>query len=813
MNNKFPIHDVLDEIKEKININNKLVLEASAGAGKSTVVPISLLNEAFLMDKKILVLEPRRVATRAVAKQMAHLLNEQVGQTVGYQIKNESVYSKETKVLVVTEGILTRRLQKDQSLEDIALVIFDEFHERSIHTDIGLALCLEVQELLRDDLKILIMSATLNSKALLNLLGESSFIQSKGRVFPIEEVYLEQNIKHPNINEVNTLLIETIEKSIKNDKGDILVFLAGLKEIKYIENKLINRLENIDILALHSSLSKEEQDRAIQKSHNRKLILSTNIAQTSLTIDGIKVVIDSGLEKIMRFSSLNNMNYLEYSFISKDSAIQRAGRAGRLSKGKCYRLWHKNRILEESSSPDILNIDLSTSFLELSLWGVKSFGDLKFLDIPSKSKEDLAKKSLQDLEMLDDTLKLTKFGEEAINLGLHPRLSHMILKAKNLGFVYEACVLASILIQNDKSKSIEESFEFISKSIKYESKQLYKRLKLESTYKARTFKTEYLSILLLFAYPDRLAKLRVNDEYKYKLSNSKGAILNKSSKLFNKQYLVVANLDARINESYIHEALEIKFEYIQEHFSSYIHKEEQITFDRINKKLDNKTFYKFLDLELYSKVNEKIKEEKFLILLLELIRSEKLELLNFCKKSQALINRINFLNNQNLETIKLPSYDTASLINDLDIWLKPYILKIDSIRKLEDLDFYSILLSRLTWEEQQTLDKLVPDFIIVPSASKIKIDYSNNETPILKVKIQELFGLDETPKIVNKQVLLQIHLLTPALRPIQITNNLSSFWKNSYDEVKKELRGKYKKHYWPDDPSAAKATNKTKKFM
>ena len=528
----LPIYDVLDDIKTTLNTESALILEAPPGAGKSTVVPISLLDESWLGNKIIIILEPRRVAARMVAVQMAKLLGEEVGQSVGYQVKMESCYSKQTKLLVVTEAILVRKLQSDQALEDVAMVIFDEFHERSIHTDLSLALCLQVQELLRPDLKLLIMSATLDSLELTNLLGKIPVINSKGKIYDVENIYLETNIKQPDSKSINTLLLNITLKSIKEDEGDILVFLAGSREIQKLQFLLEESLKekNIEILPLYSTLSKEKQDKAISKSNKRKIILSTNIAQTSLTIEGVKVVIDSGLEKVSRYNYSNAMNHLELSFISNDSATQRAGRAGRLSDGKCYKLWHKSKILQETSKAEILRTDLSSFFLDLALWGYEDIKEFKFLDYPQEVVQNSTNLVLQELQMLKEDNQITKFGKKSLILGVHPRFAFMILRANELGFAYEACLLSSMLSEKDIFKNMsfncdiysrflhlyEKDFDsayinsHLAKIVLKQAEFFYGKLKnIEAiNKKIQKINEESLSILLLLAYPDRLAKQR-----------------------------------------------------------------------------------------------------------------------------------------------------------------------------------------------------------------------------------------------------------------------------------------------------------------
>ena len=844
--NKLPINDVIPKILETLKNTNRLILDAPAGAGKSTMVPISLLDEIWLEDKIIIMLEPRRVAARAVAFQMAKLLNEKIGQTVGYQVKMDSCFSKDTKILVVTEGILTRKLQSDQALENVAMIIFDEFHERSIHTDLSLALSLQSQELLRDDLKILLMSATVNSSKIASLLGNVEIIKSKGRMYAIEDIYLKEDIKHPTQETLNDFLLNLILKSIKKDEGDILVFLAGMKEIRNISEKLNYKLSNtnIEILSLHSNLSRQEQEKAINKSINRKIILSTNIAQTSLTIKGIKVVIDSGLEKQIRFNPSNVMNHLEYTFISKQSAIQRAGRAGRLSSGKCYKLWHKNRILEESSKPEILRADLSSFLLDIALWGVEDLNELKILDIPSTEIIDSSKQLLKDIDMLDEKGNITKYGKQSLSLGIHPRFANMIFKANNLGFAKDACLLACLLLENDIFKNSFSSCDLYERYLilkeksfnnelinKYRVKQvldqstflfnkLQKIVKIDENSKNdKTLEKEMLGVILLFAYPNRLAKLREKNDNKYKLSNEKGAILNRKDMLFNSEYLVVPRINAKELNSHIIHACTISLEYIKEYFSSYLKEVDLATYKKEKNSLDLKTATYFFKLELFSNPNPKIKKEKYPLILIDLIKKEGLELLFWSKKAEDLISKVCFINyhikseeQKNSLDIKLPDFTQNALLKSIER-IQPFLQDVSSVKQLKNVDAYAYLISLISWNDLQVIEKLLPNSIKVPSGSNIKIDYSDIKTPILKVKIQEIFGLKQTPKILNNTLALQIHLLSPAQRPIQITYDLESFWKNSYDEVRKELRGKYKKHYWPQNPYEAVATNKTKKNM
>lgn len=815
--NKLPIYEVLEELKLKLQNNNIAILEAATGAGKSTVVPLKLLNESYMEDKKIIILQPRRVATRVVAKQLAKSLKEEVGETVGYKIKLDSVYSNKTRILVVTEAILIRMIQEDQALENIGLIIFDEFHERNINSDLCLAFCLQVQEFLRADLKLLIMSATLDSYKLSSFLDNAPIITSKGRSFEVKNIYLEENIK-VDFSTLNSLVIKTIKKALVENKGDILVFLAGVREI----NEVLNNLDLSDevlVLPLYSNLSKQKQDLAIEKQNKRKVILATNVAQTSLTIQGVTVVIDSGIEKLSFYNSNTGLNHLELVFISKQAAIQRAGRAGRLENGVCYRLWHSKKILQESTKPEILRADLTQLILELATWGVDKFSDLNWINIPSLHLIEDAKELLFELNMISKDFKITDFGKKAISLGLHPRFAYMILKGNTLGFAYEACLLVALLNANSLKSDIlssfislyeKSSFDSFEKELLKEAQFYFEKIKRVEKIHKKNFSYDFLGVLALFAYPDRLAKQRRENNTKYKLSNNKGAILNKQSYLLNEEYLVVLKLSAKEQDSFIVEALKIEYKQIEKYFSLYLKENRVIFYDRENKKILARVKKEFLNLELEIKPSQLKADENLQNLYLEILKQEGLELLNWDKKALYLKQRAQFLNFYD-KSLGFDIFEDKQLLNSVEDWLSIYMQEIKSIEDFKKLELYNILLNTLSWEKQQELDKLAPAFFTTINGFKIPIDYSSKEKPKISVKIQELFGTFETIKLLNGKVALQIELLSPAFRPIQLTYDLNSFWKNSYEEVKKELKGKYPKHYWPDNPYEAIATKLTKK--
>ncbi len=841
MNQNLPINQVIPDIRSALNEDNQLILSAPPGAGKTTQVPIALLDEEWLGERIIIMLEPRRLAARNAAARMAFLLNESVGETVGYQIKMDSVFSKKTKILVVTEGILTRKLQADPALENVALIIFDEFHERSLHADLSLALSLQSQELLRDDLKILIMSATLNTSALSILLPNALVIQSEGKRFDVESVFLNVNVKESDKMTLTSNVSAAVENALYSDEGDILVFLPGVKEIKSVQRSLETllrkkALSGVDILPLYGALSKGEQDRAIAPSpkKSRKVVLATNIAETSLTIEGIRVVVDSGLQKVSTFHSSSGMNRLETTFISSDSAVQRLGRAGRLSEGKCYRLWHKHKPLVKHQKPEILTSDLTPMMLELAKWGVEDPSELTWLDIPPSQGVEHAKVLLKELLMLDSKGVMIKHGSDALALGVHPRLAHMMLKALHIGLGYEASLIAALLGEKDILGSAfrgasdiylrlevlhERNFNHPSVNrsaamrVMEQADLLQKKLKVRKG----SLHSEMTGVLLGFAYPERIAKRRGPKERRYLLSGAKGAMLDIEDELTGSKYLAVADLQAHERDARIYLAATLTLAQIENYFSELIFNETSLIWNREFKRVEARLKTFCLKLMLYEKQAVSVDADAVARKLIEGVRIEGLSVLPWTKESSALIKRVNFITAQKehypelLASVNLPDMNENALMKRLELWLMPYVEGISDLKGLQKLEMKQILLNEVSWEMQQHLDTLAPRYVRVPSGSNIAIDYTDVMTPILAVRLQELFGLEDTPSILNGQHKLLIHLLSPAYRPMQVTYDLKSFWHETYHDVKKELRGKYKKHYWPDDPLTAQATNKTKK--
>jgi len=830
MMQNLPITQVLPQVKQELLSNNRLVLQAPPGAGKTTALPLSLLDEPWLKDKKIIILEPRRLAVRSSAARMAELLGEKVGGRIGYQIKMESVQSKQTKILIVTEGILTRKLQHDPSLEDVALVIFDEFHERSIHADLSLALCLESQSILREDLKILIMSATLNTDAISKLLDNAPIIESQGRTFPVERIYLDQNTVQPSKKELPHYIAKKLVHILKNEEGNVLVFLSGIREIKTVEKLLkASKPNDVTISTLYGNLTKTEQDRAIKappKGH-RKIVLSTNIAQTSLTIEGIKIVIDSGLHNLSVFSPFSGMNALESHFISQDAATQRAGRSGRLSAGKAYHLWHESKILLKQDVPEILLADLTQMLLELALWGCEEIHTLSWLDLPPSTAISHAKTLLIQLGALDKQGTITAHGRAMSRFGLHPRLAHMMLKAKALDCAYEASLLAvlitekEIYYQGNNTSDLRERISILhdvrqQKSVNSnyinlkQCRVLLANAKRIEKDQRETLNSEILGLLLAFAYPDRIASLRHANQGLYLLSNGKGAMLHQEDELFNTRFLVISDLNAKATNSTIYKAIELQRTQIETYLNDQTETYETVTWNEEQKRVEVRKVSRLGAIVLKEIQVANSENAEVTAVLLEELEDLGLEVLNWSKEAKALKSRVNFVNQHGLE---FPNFSDNYLLENMEAWLAPYLTGMSTLRACKTLDLHNILQGQLSYEQTQKLNILAPAKLKVASGSNIAIDYSNQTQPVLAVRLQEMFGTKSTPTVLNGKVKLMIHLLSPASRPMQVTQDLENFWKNTYNEVKKELRGKYKRHYWPDDPLEAKATSKTKKNM
>jgi len=825
----LPIHAVLPDIKKMLESNRNGILVAEPGAGKTTRVPLELMHEPWLEGRKILMLEPRRLAARSAARYMATALGEPVGESIGYRIKQDTRIGPNTRVEVITEGVLIRLLQADPALEEVGLVIFDEFHERSLQADLGLALCLQSQSLLRDDLRLLIMSATLDVEPIAALLDGAPVVKSEGRSFPVETYYLEpadtgKSIEWKNVNAVSLALRE--------HSGDVLVFLPGVAEIRRVEALLQEQLrgEYVRIAPLYGNMSQEQQDQAIAPSPpgTRKIVLATSIAESSLTVAGIGIVIDSGLMRVPRYSPRTGMSHLETIRVSRASADQRRGRAGRLGPGVCYRLWteQEDRHLAVRSQPEIMDADLTPLALELAVWGVRDPAELLWLDPPPQAAMEQAKGLLRQLGAIDQADAVTSHGRELAALGIHPRLAHMVIRACTYQQGELACDLAALLGERDllqgekrladidiqlrvevlRGKGVADgklhADQAALRRIRQESSQLKQQLGLA---RDKSGDLADCGFLLAFAFPDQIAQRR--EDGRYLLSNGRGAFLPQGQRIGQESYIVAVELDDQGTDSRILLAASFPLARWMHDEQAQLIVEEVVTWDEEKEMVRARRRKRLGALVLAEEPVPQPDEERVLMTLLSAIGKKGIQILPWDRKSRQLQQRMIFLHQ--LDS-RFPDVSDERLLDTFSDWLAPHLYGMKSRNDLNRLQLTEILEAMLSWEERKELDEQAPTHIVAPSGSRLPIDYSDPAAPVLAVRLQEMFGLSDTPRIGKGKIPLLLHLLSPAHRPVQVTRDLASFWSQTYFEVKKDLKGRYPKHYWPDNPLEAMPTNRTR---
>lgn len=833
----LPIHSYLPKIDALLSEQNNLVLQAEPGAGKSTALPLSLLNAQWLHGKKILMLEPRRIAAKSIAHYLARQLNEPVGQRVGYQIKNERKTSENTVLEIVTEGILTQRLQNDPEISNIGLIIFDEFHERSLHADLALLLALEIQQTIREDIKILVMSATIDTKMMSEYMGGASIIKCPGTMYPVELEYTPHN-KTPLSSKVSKALLSVIQKNIP---GDILIFLPGRSEIHkaIAKAKQVISDSNIQLLPLYGGLSLTEQEKVLQTHNNekRRIIFSTNIAETSLTIEGITCVIDSGLEKVMLFDSSSAMTRLETNYISKASANQRMGRAGRTQKGMCIRLWDENRqrSLKDYQDEEVLSSDLSAFVLELAKWGTAAYDDINWLSAPPKANFNSAWDTLSNLKLVDKDKKISELGLKATGIGLPPRLATMLLQASGSEEISIACDLAALLSERDiflhnnridiidrliaihdynkdRIKALQ-SYPLNRAAIEQQQKSA-QQLKKKFDVKKSTQLTSLSIIrkatqrLLLYAYPDRLAKRRSNHCSRYQLANGKGVILPEGDSLFGSDWLIVTDCDGQKSEGRIYNAAPASYESILDTLSPVLTKEIRYDYDKDKEIISGFTYTKYQHLDIDKKPIA-VTPEMFQNCLKKILPQIGLNALNWTESCKSWLSRVTWLNQQLPD---FPDRSEKTLIETVDTWLIPYLSKTKKMSELKKINILPLLTNSLPWADQKTLESEAPTHYTAPSGKAVPIRYSEHQEPTVAIQLQEMFGQTTSPKISKNQTPIRFELLSPAKRPIQTTSDLHNFWRTSYLEVAKEMRGKYPKHRWPEKPLDEKAGKSIKHY-
>ncbi len=841
----LPVNDILGQLRESLEAGDEAVLQAPPGAGKTTAIPLALLAESWLQGRKIVMLEPRRMAARAAAARMAEMLGEEVGQTVGYSIRLERRTSDATRIEVITEGILTRRLQENPGLEDVGLVIFDEFHERSLDSDLCLALCLQGRELFREGpgLKLLVMSATLDGQAVSRLLANAPLITSEGRQYPVKTHF---GRTHRIQDPLAPAVVAAVRKALREQEGSVLVFLPGQREINNVGRELARALdedhhEGVLLAPLYGGLSMAKQQRAIAPAPagQRKVVLSTNVAETSLTIEGIAAVVDSGLVREALFDPGTGMTRLTTRRVSRASADQRQGRAGRLGPGHCYRLWSQEQHgrLSEQAAPEILHADLAPFALQLLAWGVSDPAEVAWLDPPPAAAWSQALGILEQIGAQysneEGKPQLTPHGVRLAQMPLHPRLAHMLLVACDIHATETACLLAAVLAERHPLASAgidlgqiiavlmgEQHCPANAESWFRRTWQLarrYARIASE-VHKPKRFamgldSADVMGVLLASAYPDRIARRRSDGELDYQLANGRSATVPTGDELAREEWLATAEIGGQAGSKAdrIYSAVGLDPACFKETLASLVREEERVEWDARLERFTAQRRRLVGLLEITSEPLTAVPEEARGMALLGVVRRKGLQILPWTDPLRQWRSRVQLMHRVNRGSPENPWPDLGDehLLATLEDWLLPYLGEVNRLEDFRKLDLKQILHAQLSWPLPLELERLAPERLSVPSGSNIVVDYAQ-DPPVLAVKLQEMFGCEQTPTVAGGQVPLQVHLLSPAQRPLQVTQDLAGFWRSSYQEVKREMKGRYPKHPWPDDPLVATATAHTR---
>ncbi len=827
----LPVADVVDELTAQLHRSN-VVLIAPPGAGKSTYLPLQLIRSELFRGKKIVMLQPRRLAARSIANYLAQQLNERVGQTVGYRIRGESKVSPTTRLEIVTEGILTRMLQQDPELTDVALVIFDEFHERNLHADFSLALCLESQQALREDLRILVMSATLSVQGLTEYLNRAALVECEGRQFPIDIRYMPQQSQNQRtlLASISNLTIHVLAE----EAGSILIFLPSIRLIRGLANMLDESVKSMDeqgihICPLYGDLSLLEQSKAIEptKKGERKVVIATNIAETSLTIEGIRIVIDSGLENTAVFNLNRGITQVDTKRIVKASATQRSGRAGRLEPGIAYRLWseEQDRQLTEYITPQILNSDITALILDALAWGT-TLRDLSLLDQPSEAQFKQGMAILRDLNAIDDNDKLTHHGREIQQLGCHPRIANMLISALQVaeieGFDLNqvrslACALAALLegkdpLNKSQTSDISGRLHFLKGNKKHGLWRDVRHWALRLNIKmVSDWPLHIIPILVGYAYPDHIARLRHGNSYQ--LSCASGAALSDDDSLIGEKWIAVGKLVLLQGHANAHVALAapINEASLQTHFAHLFHERRECQWQQGSKRIEARHVKVFRDIVIDKQPCQASAEE------VARAWQGKLDTMNFSDlplspNAKNWINRINMARHYS-PSDDWPDFSEEGLMRSTESWLAPYLSDVTSWQAFEKLDWLSLLKQSLTYQLQQRVDELLPRSIALPTGRQATLNYIDTNNVVLSVRMQEMYGTSVHPCIANNRLPLVVELLSPRQQPIQITQDLPNFWTSSYQHVRKDMKSQYPKHHWPEDPLEAEASLKTNRQL
>ncbi|MDX2143392.1 MAG: ATP-dependent helicase HrpB [Rhodospirillaceae bacterium] len=828
MTQPLPIDSLIPEIKATLAERTAAVVVAAPGAGKTTRVPLAILDEPWVRGRSIVMLEPRRLAARMAAERMASEIGQSVGETVGYRVRLEAKVSRATRIEVVTEGILNRRLQHDPELAGTAAIIFDEFHERSLDTDLGLALVLDVQRNLRPDLRVLIMSATLDAAPVAKLIGDAPVLESVHRPFPVETRYLPKSPGGP-LDKDMTALIRT---ALDDEEGSVLAFLPGEAEIRRVASALAqsNLPPQVEIRPLYGALPWKEQNAAVAPSApgTRKVVLATTIAETSLTIEGVRIVVDCGRKRVSRFDPARGMAQLVTVPVSRASAEQRRGRAGRLGPGVCYRLWTEaeDRALVAFDQPEIAVADLAPLALDLANWGVADPGTLSWLTPPGTAAFQQGVDLLKSLGALDTVGRITAEGCAMAALPLHPRLAHLVHRGIELGAGATACDLAALLADRDivmgtRDPDLRMRVDILARDqaargavqinrgalerVRASAKQIRSIAKADpsSHDAART------GVLTALAYPDRIAQRR-GARGRYRMAGGGGAVIDETQPLAAEDYLAIAHLDGAAKDARIYLAAPITQADIEEVFADQIAETDVITWDTQAAAVVAARQSRLGALILEDKPLAKPDPERVTAAFLDGVRAMGLGALPWSDAARGFQTRVAFVRGLAVDD-DWPDLSDAGLLANLETWLAPYVIGLMRRAHLSRLDLLEVLRAQLSWAQQKRLDELAPTHMEVPSGSHIRIEYTADGGPSMMVKLQEVFGLTETPAVGGGRVPVRLHLLSPAQRPIAVTADLKSFWANAYAQVRAEMRGRYPRHNWPENPLTAVASRKSLK--
>lgn len=825
----LPIEEVLPALRETLARQSAVVLQAPPGAGKTTGVPLALLKEDWLAGGRIVMLEPRRLAARAAARRMSETIGERVGDTIGFRVRGDTRVSTRTRIEVVTEGVLTRMLHADAALDGVGLLVFDEFHERSLHGDVGLALALLTQELLRPELRLLVMSATLDCAAVSTLLGGAPIVTSEGRSFPVTVRHLARR----EGQHIEDAVASAVRGAVDRDEGSVLAFLPGAGEIRRTAERLGSAPlpRDVHVLPLYGDLAAAAQDAAIRPSApgERKVVLATSIAETSLTIDGIRVVIDGGLARVPRFAPRIGMTRLETVRVSRASADQRCGRAGRTAPGVCYRLWRaeEHSHLLERSTPEILEADLAPLALDLAQFGIRDPVVLRWLDLPPTAALAQACELLRLLNALDAEDRITAHGRRMAALGLHPRLAHMVLRAHELGRGATACVVAALLEERDimrRGSAVHDADLRLRVSLVVETPDARQAVDRDAVRRVREQSRKLGALLgvrarepadpdavgwvLALAYPDRIAQRRSGTGTRFLLRNGRGAALADAGSLAGAAFLTIAELDGQLPQSRIFLAAPVEWTDVERLYADQITTDDVVEWDASVGTVAAVRRERLGAIVLREVPLRTVDDESVARTIMSALRRAEGLALRWSDGARQLRERLAFLREWDPSW---PDVSDAALDRSMEQWLLPRLIGLRRRSEVEALDLGSILLETLDWRQRQVLDELAPTHVVVPTGSRIRVDYGDPRAPVLAVRFQELFGLAETPRIGGGQVPLTLHLLSPARRPVQVTQDLAGFWRSSYFDVRKELRGRYPKHAWPEDPLTAPATRHPKR--